>query len=237
MDAEEALIALHEGLPRAGPGLAEDVAWAAHVSRLRPDGRVCDAGCGTGGDLAALRRAVPQGRVDGIERSAVLAATARDRAADDPAITVIEGDMARIGGPYDLIWSAGAVYFLGIEGALGLWRRALAPEGAVVFSHPTLWDVHAAQAARDFWGGYDVETEADHRARIAAAGYGVIDTKRVTETGWLGYYGPLLARCDALEEGAGPDLAAAIADTRAEAAAWREVSGETGYLLLAVRPI
>ena len=231
----EAFFTLHRDLPREGPGLAEDVAWAAHVTGLPADGRVLDAGCGPGGDLAALGRAVPRGRVLGLDRVPHFVAAARERFAGDPVIRAEEGDMAAApGGPYDLIWSAGAVYFLGISGALAAWRRVLTPSGAVVFSHPTLWE--DTPGARAFWGADPCGTEAAHRAEIAAAGWGVIATRRVTEACWMAYYGPLLARCDALEEGADPALAEVIAEARAEVASWRQVRDQTGYMLYAVRP-
>ncbi len=230
-----AFFTLHRDLPREGPGLAEDVAWAAHVTGLRAEGRVLDAGCGPGGDLGALGRAVPRGRVLGLDRVPHFVAAARERFAGDPVIRAEEGDMAAApGGPYDLIWSAGAVYFLGISAALAAWRRALTPSGAVVFSHPTLWE--DTGPARAFWGADWCATEGQHRAEFAAAGWGVIATRRVTEAGWMAYYGPLLARCDALQDGADPALAEVIAEARAEVASWREVRDQTGYMLYAVRP-
>lgn len=234
----DAFFVVHRDLDREGPGLAEDVVWAAHVAGLRRDGRVCDAGCGPGGDLAELRRAVPEGRVDGFDQVPHFVQAAKDRFADDPAVTVTRASMAGLGGPYDLIWSAGAVYFLGVEQALTLWRKALSQTGAVVFSHPALWSDNASEAARDFWGGDAHGTDAENRAEIAAAGYGVIDARRVSEAGWEAYYGPLLARCDQLEaDGASAAVAEAIAQMRDEAAAWRAIRMETGYMLYAVRPL
>jgi SAM-dependent methyltransferase len=68
-------------------------ALARHVP-LPPGARVHDAGCGLGHGLAALRRAYPEARLDGIERSAPVAwaAALRGRCADLRA-RVVRGDM------------------------------------------------------------------------------------------------------------------------------------------------
>lgn len=236
MNLPSEFFTVHRDLPREGPGLAEDVVWAAHVAEVPQDGRVCDAGCGPGGDLAALRKAVPAGRVDGFEQVAHFVEAAQKRFADDPAITVVDADMAGLTGPYDMIWSAGAVYFLGVGPALTAWRRALTPNGAIVFSHPCHFVDAPSDDAVAFWEGEPVASEAATRAEIFEAGFGVIGARRVTDDGWNAYYGPLLARCDALEDGASEELLSAIADARREATEWRNVRGETGYMLFAVRP-
>lgn len=57
---------------------------------LPPGARVLDAGCGLGHGLAALRRAYPQARLEGIEWSRPLAAWARLRC---PGVQVRQGDM------------------------------------------------------------------------------------------------------------------------------------------------
>lgn len=50
------------------------------------------------------------------------------------------------------------------------------------------------------------------------------------------YLDPLLARCDTLEAAGTSDyVAVAIAAARTEAAGWRTVSGETGYVVYVVR--
>ena len=234
----DAFLTVHRGVLRQGPGLAEDVAWAAHLAEVPRDGRLCDAGCGTGADLAALRACVPEGRVDGFDQIEDFVTGANDRFSDDPGVFVVQASMARPGGPYDLIWSAGAVYFLGVGAALSAWRDALTDAGCVAFSQPVFWSGSPSEAARAFWGEDPCGTDAETRAEIAAAGFGILGARRVTDDGWNAYFGPLLAYCDVLEEaGTNEVLAEAIAKTRAEAAGWRAVKDETGYMLYVVRPI
>ncbi|WP_139307470.1 hypothetical protein [Rhodovulum sp. ES.010] len=53
--------------------------------------------------------------------------------AGEHRVTVREGDMSRIEGPYDLIWSAGALHVLSVPGGLAAWLGALARGAAVAF--------------------------------------------------------------------------------------------------------
>jgi trans-aconitate methyltransferase len=235
----DAFFAVHRDLPREGPGLAEDVAWVGGLIGTSPQGHVCDAGCGPGGDLAALRQLVPRGLVDGFETVPHFVDAARKRVPGDPSVRIIAESMERLSGPYDLIWSAGAVYFLGVARALNAWRGALTDEGAVAFSHPCLFTDAPSKAALAFWeaepGG--IETEPTTRAEIAAVGWRVLAARPLSDAAWAAYYDPLLARCDALDAaGVSVSVATAIAAARKEAADWRMVARETGYMLYVVRP-
>ena len=71
----------------------------------------------------------------------------------------------------------------------------------------------------------------DNRARAERAGFEVIDTFTLPVAAWWeDYYTPLLARCDALEGGAGAELAAVIALTRHEIDLFRRFEDAYGYV-------
>jgi len=234
-----AFFAVHRDLPREGPGLAEDVAWVGELIGISPQGHLCDAGCGPGGDLAALRQLVPQGRIDGFETVPHFVEAARKKFPGDPSVRIVAESMERLSGPYDLIWSAGAVYFLGVARALNAWRGALTDQGAVAFSHPCLFTDAPSKEALAFWeaepGG--IETEPATRAKIAAVDWRVLAARPLSDAAWASYYEPLVARCDALEAaGVSEPVAGAIAAARKEASDWRTVARETGYMLYVVRP-
>ncbi|WP_293317331.1 trans-aconitate 2-methyltransferase [Phenylobacterium sp.] len=236
----DAFFAVHRDLRREGPGLAEDVAWVGGLIGISPQGQVCDAGCGPGGDLAALRQLVPEGRIDGFEMAPHFVDAARKRFAGDPSVRIFAESMEGLTGPYDLIWSAGAVYFLGVARALNAWRGALSDQGAVAFSHPCLFTDAPSKAALAFWeaepGG--IETELTTRDEIAAVGWRVLAARPLSDAAWAAYYEPIEARCDALEAaGVSEAVAAAIAAARKEASDWRTVARETGYMLYVVRPV
>ena len=83
-----------------------------------PEGpRLLDAGCGLGHGLDALRRAWPRARIEGVERSAVLALAARLRC---PWARVRRGDMwAGHWRGYDLVY-----LFQRPESMARAWRKA-----------------------------------------------------------------------------------------------------------------
>ena len=169
----DGFLAVHSGLHREGPGTAADVAWATAEARTPPDARVCDAACGPGADVEALRAAAPDGTVLAFDRHLPFVAQAASRHRRDPAVTVSDGLLIGAGdpvacGPFDLIWCAGAVYFEGVERTLSHWRAALRPGGAVAFSHPVNFAAPDADM-RAFWDGATVGDEDALEACAASA--------------------------------------------------------------------
>jgi SAM-dependent methyltransferase len=235
----ESFFTLHADLPREGPGETADVAWAAEVAGLRPDARVLDAASGPGGDLGALLRAAPEGHVTAIDLHAPFIDAARARWGKDKRVTLEVGDMTAPRGPFDLIWCAGAVYFLGVEAALSAWRGALADGGVVAFSEPCYFTDPPSDGARAFWQGEGVQVMGEDgiRARIAAAGFETLATRPLSDIAWESYYRPVMARVEELRPSAPPALAKVLAETQAEYDAWRANRAETGYLLCVVRPV
>lgn len=223
---------LHDDLPREGPGEPDDVRWALATAGIGPGARILDAGCGPGGDISTLSE-VSNCRITAIDAHAPFVETVRRR---HPGVTARVGDMTAAEGPFDVIWCAGALYFLGIAAGLAAFRGRLAEGGAIAFSEPCLFVDPPSDAARTFWEGYPARAEPALRAEVEAAGYRILGTRRLSDAAWAAYYGPLLARAARLRPGADPDLARAIVMAEAEAALWEEVRGETGYLLVVVRP-
>jgi hypothetical protein len=145
--------------------------------------------------------------------------------------------MAQIEGPFDFIWCAGAVYFLGVTEALKVWRSALAPGATVAFSQVCWFTDTPSEAARAGWADYaDMTNQAGVLSAIEAAGYDCLDTRRLSDFAWEAYYTPLDHRVAALEPGDTAHMRQVLAESRAEAALWRRHRAEFGYLLCVVRP-
>ncbi|MCV2870566.1 class I SAM-dependent methyltransferase [Defluviimonas sp. WL0002] len=233
---EDAFFELHRDIPRQGPGTAEDVAWA--LSLIQQPARIVDAGCGPGADSETLAESLPNSRIDAIDVTPHLVDEARERlACFGPRVTVRVGDMRSLPGPVDLIWCAGAIYFLGVEAALNGWRGALSAGGAIAFSEPVFLSDPPSPAAKAFWRDYPgVGTEAALVKRIEATGYRVLGTRQVTGRAWLDYYMPLMGRAARLRTGAGPDLAEVLDEAEAEFARWRVAPDQIAYLLCVVSP-
>ena len=229
---DAAFFHLYADLPRVGPGEPADVGWALAPAGTPQGARILDAGSGPGGDTGALL-AHPGARVTAVDAHAPFVEELRAR---HPQATAFAGDMATAQGPFDLIWCAGALSFLGISSGLAAFRPRLAEGGAIAFSEPCHFTDSPSEEAIAFWEGYPARTEAKLRAEVEGAGYRILATRRLSDAAWDAYLGPLLARAARLKPGATPELLEVIGAAEAEAALWDRVRGETGYLLFVARP-
>ena len=228
---------IHADLPREGPGETADVAWAAEVAHLKPGARICDAASGPGGDIGALLRAAPDAHVTAIDAHAPFIEAAHARWGADKRVALQVGDFKAITGPYDFIWSAGAVYFSGIEYMLPLWREALAGGGAIAFSEPCLFTAPPSDGAIAMWDGYNRLTNTQGiAAQITRAGFQTIGTRMLSDVAWESYYRPMEDRITKLRPGADDRMQVALDKAEVEIARWRKHRAETGYLLSVVKP-
>ena len=234
----DAFFQLHTNLPREGPGEIEDVVWAAELAGLKPEALVLDAASGPGGDIGALLRVAPRGHITAVDLHGPFINAAHAQWGNDNRVTLITGHMLMSPGPFDFIWCAGAVYFLGIGTALAGWRPHLASGGSIAFSEPCYFTENPSEGACAIWEGEGVRvaSEVGIANQIKAAGYEILGQRRLSDTAWESYYHPLEARIAQLRAGADDGLAKVLEENEAEISAWRTYKDETGYLLSVVRP-
>jgi len=136
----EVFFEVYESLPRQGPGnraCAEQALALCHDLPKTP--AVLDLGCGVGGQTLHLAE-LTHGSIVAIDSHAPsierLKATAAERGLSGRIHPVV-GDMAQLALPpesFDLIWSEGALYNIGIEKALRLCHELLHPGGYLAFT-------------------------------------------------------------------------------------------------------
>lgn len=241
-----ALIALHRGLDRQGPG---DADFARELLRGLPPlparPRIADLGCGAGAGALLLAEHFRSGvkAVDAVPEFIEALGERAWRAGLDRLITPIVADMAALDWPpacLDLLWSEGAAYNLGFERALRLWRPLLAEGGIAVVSELSWFTDTPPEAARAYWqAAYPgMGGEAENVERAGAAGYEVLATHRLPgEAWWRNYYDPLRARMAAWK---GTDLKpverAVLRETEAEMDLFARFSAAYGYTFYVLRP-
>ncbi len=236
-DNMDAFFQLHRDLVREGPGEAADVRWATGLAGLKPNAQIVDIACGAGADTASLLEAAPKGHLTALDLTPHFVETVRAAWADDPRVTVLRADMARIANTYDFIWCAGAAYIIGVDQALANWRKALRPGGTIAFSDAVWFTSDRSPRAEALWADYPAMVdEAGLNAKIAQAGYEILGQRRVSDQGWENYYGPLDKRIAALRPGADAALTAVLDEAEEEAACWRAHRDEFGYVLSVIRP-
>lgn len=230
-----AFFTLHSGLPREAPGDEQSLAWALDLAGTPVRGRILDAGCGPGADLALLSRLRPGARLLGMDLHPDFIARIRSEL---PEVEAMVGDMLDPPGRFDLIWSAGAAYGPGVLAALDAWRAHLEPGGAIAFSDCLWRTARPAPAARDFWareypGMCDL---AGHLTRLEQAGWQIRGARWLGDAAWAAYYGPLAARIAQLRPGADAEMAAVLDEAESEIALWNNHGGDYGYYLTVVVP-
>lgn len=240
MTDPELFFTVHRDLPREGPGEPADVHWALQAAGVSGAVSVADLACGPGADLVTLADALPEARITGIDKQAHFVDAARTAsAAFADRVSIQQGDMAEPGGPYDFIWCAGALYFLGVTEGLSAWRSALKPGGAVAFSEPVLLDGPNPPEAIAFWeADYPRITDLQGiEKRVKDAGYRVVEKRFIIGQPWANYYGPMKQRLAALRAGAPSAELLPVLDIHdLEIAQWEAARDHIAYALLVVRP-
>jgi SAM-dependent methyltransferase len=131
---------VYENLPRQGPGSRACAARALDLCRDLPDEpAILDVGCGVGGQtlhLAELTRGsivALDSHAPSIDRlkSALVERGLADR------VSPMVADMSDSGltlSDFDLVWSEGALYSIGLRAALGVCHGLLRPGGYLAFT-------------------------------------------------------------------------------------------------------
>jgi len=241
-----ALLELHAGLPRQGPG---DPAFTRRMlERLPPlpaNPRAADLGCGSGAAALVLAEQL-NAPVTAVDLAASFLAELNRKAAErglGHLIRTIEADMGTLDWPaesLDLLWSEGAAYQLTFEGALKTWRPLLPVRGLAVVSELTLFVDPLPDEVRKFWAaGYPSAGSAAENARRAViAGYEVLGVERLPEEAWWeNYYGPLERRIKQLRPTATPTMLSVIAETEIEIDLFRRFGESYGYSFYLLRAV
>jgi SAM-dependent methyltransferase len=194
---------LYGSLPRQGPGSRACAARALALCRdLPPAPAVLELGCGAGGGTLALA-GLASGRIVAVDRHVpslerLRAAAAERRLAG--RIFPLAGDMASPGlapASFDLVWSEGAFYNIGIENALRVCHGLLRPGGHLAFSD-AVWrtEYPPPEVRRSFEDEYPAMGRVpDVLAAIERCGFTPLGSFTLPdEAWWVDFYTPMELR-------------------------------------------
>ncbi|MEL6679016.1 MAG: class I SAM-dependent methyltransferase [Pseudomonadota bacterium] len=239
----DAIFTLHSGLLREAPGSDASTLRALTATGVQGAVTVADMGCGPGASTLVLAQALPEARITAIDlHQPYLNALLRraDAAGLDAHIDTSRVDMGDPGfapGSLDLIWCEGALYNLGVEEGLRLWRPFLRPGGRLAFTDAVWRADTPPEPARAFWLEYPAMTDAPGViARAAAAGFRVTDHFFLPPEDWRAYLGPLGARAAALRPGADDTLRRVLDGAVEEAALFERYGDSYGYAFFIAEP-
>jgi SAM-dependent methyltransferase len=189
-----------ESLPRQGPGSRECASHALVLCReLTAAPEILDLGCGVGRQTLHLAE---------LTAGSIMAFDAHEPAITRLQETIAEhglagrvramvGDMAHLEQPgesFDLVWSEGALYSIGLAKALGICYGLLRPHGYLAFSD-AIWRKENPPAAVKAMFEMDyptMGTVADNLAMIQECGFEVVGHFALPDEAWWDeFYTPM----------------------------------------------
>lgn len=250
----DALIELHRGVPRQGPGDSEfSQQLMNEMPQLPGSAPIGDLGCGSGVTTIPLAKTFERGVV-GVDLSEAFLEELKDNAQQAGVAELVRpvcGDFGELDASsykFSLIWSEGAAYALTFEGALEAWKPLLINHGLMVVSELSWLTDERTDDAQDFWDiAYpQLNDEQGNVETASRSGYDVLKTVRLPSRAWWdNYYNPVLQRADEMEsrhavgDNGGTSLSEiqtqVIADFRKETELFSKHSDEYGYVFYIMR--
>ncbi len=141
---------------------------------------------------------------------------------------------------FDIVWSEGAAFIMGLSPALRYWKNFLKPDGYLVVSDCTWFTDSPSDECRDFLDAMcpDMRSEPGTEEVIRDAGYSVVTTFRLPDSGWWDqYYSPLTEKIPSLKEvhADNSDAQMIIRGLEEEMEIHRKYSNEYGYTFFVLK--
>ena len=242
---EKLFFEVFEPLPRQGPGSRLSAKRALDLCvELPASPAVLDLGCGAGAQtfhLAALTTCTIiaiDNHEPNIER---LGAEVIERGLGERICPQV-GDIGKAEHKpesFDLIWSEGALYNIGIEEALRLYHSVLKPGGYFAFTEAVWRKESPAPEVRSAFEDYaGMGSVRDVLAKIEASDFSLVDHFMLPYTDWWDdFYTPMEQRIEELRgKYVGDDEAlAALEEIAREPDMHRRHSSEYGYEFFVLR--
>lgn len=236
----EVFFAVHRGLPREAPGSRDCTARALALAQPLPAApRVLDLGCGPGMQTMDLAELLPRASLVAVDLHPGFVEETRRRAEARGVAHRVDARVADMtalpwgDASFDLVWSEGAAYAMGLPAALAAWRRLLRPGGRLALSEAVWLTADPPEAPRRFWqDAYPAMTDVPGcRAIFERAGFRPCGDFVLPASAWWEYYEPLRARLEvvAAERPGDPAVERVLAEHRREIAMYERHGDAYGY--------
>lgn len=199
------IIDLHSGLERLGPGGIRETRLALDLSGLRAAEQtlaIADIGCGTGASTLVLAEEL-DARITAVDLFPAFLETLDQMSAArglNQHITTLPCSMDALPfepGSLDALWAEGAIYNLGFERGLSVFRQFLKPGGIIAVSEITWLTQARPDELNDYWVAEypEITGAAENINTLSAQGFVLRGYFPLPENCWLdNYYEPLEAR-------------------------------------------
>jgi len=241
-----ALIKLHRGLERQGPG-DTDVSnqIISQLTELPPSPCIADIGCGAGAG-ALLLASRYRSKVRAVDFSREFLSELEERAIQqglEHLIETIECDMGSLDWEpesIDLLWSEGAAYNITFEGALKAWRPLMSANGIAVISEMNYFTNEVPEPVVIYMqNAYPaIRTEPENSEIIRSSGFEVLGIHRLpSKAWWNNYYEPLRKNIISLKNSKDSVMQSVISETEEEMKFFKEYEKFYGYSFYIMRAV
>jgi len=242
MEAQEkymrALIELHRGLERQGPGDTDFSGYIiSQIPELPTNPRIADIGCGAGAGTLFLAGKF-KSKILAVDFSREFLDELEDRAKQrgfEHLVETIECDMGSLDWKpetIDLLWSEGAAYNLTFGGALKAWRPLMAANGIAVISEMSYFTSKVPESVRVYWqNAYPtIGTESENSNHAISSGFEILGIHRLPSKAWWdNYYEPLRKNIEKFKKSNDRVMQSVISETEEEMKFFEEYEKNYGY--------
>ena len=199
---------IHSGNLREGPGSFESTKKALSFLNILPSNlRILDVGCGPGQQSLDLAQ-ITNGLITSVDNHQPYLDTLNIKIIDrglENRITILNRDMSNLNfepNSFDLIWSEGAIYNIGFEKGLKLWKPLLKMKGYIAVTEISWLKQYPPSELMKFWNNeYPQMLLVDENIKIIKdCGYKLVDHFTLPESDWWNYYNPINIKLELLKE-------------------------------------
>jgi ubiquinone/menaquinone biosynthesis C-methylase UbiE len=209
MEGMEYFYELYCLLPRGGPGDNASTRKAfCHLKDLPADPLILDIGCGHGVQTIELAR-LSKGRIIALDAYQPFLDILRNNAAQEGYETSIipkhqsMHEMKFPDASFDIIWSEGALYFLGFQNGLRRCHQLLKPNGYLAVTESVLLLPDLPEPLQEFWNEVypDIKDIKENISIIQNEGLTLLAHFTLPKTAWTdNYYRPMKTGIDTLRK-------------------------------------
>ncbi|WP_019275185.1 MerR family transcriptional regulator [Vibrio coralliilyticus] len=226
------------GLKRLGPGSEQDTLRA--LSALSQNkGVLLEVGCGKGIATGVLA-SHSEFRITALDNDEASLRSLQEGIPVEKQVNAICASMTDMpfeAAQFDVIWSEGSAYIMGVENALKSWKAYLKPSGYLVVSDLVwLTDNPDSDVSNFYQKEYPDMMTVDKRiAQMRQAGYEVVETFTLSQQSWNNFVDPLVSRVDELESSL--QASQALIDMKSELHMHQNYLHQYGYQMFVLRKV
>ena len=200
MEGIEYLYELCEALPRCGPGGNEFTRLAfSAIGKAPEQPLILDIGCGSGVQTIELAR-ISNGKIIALDNHQAFLDKLMERAREEGLeekiipknVSMLEMDFEE--NSFDIIWSEGALYFMGFQNGLKRCRQLLKDDGYLAVTELVYIADNPPEAVVEFFKDEypDIDSIEGKIEIIQKEGFKLISNFTLPESAWLdNYYLPI----------------------------------------------